>query len=245
MSKKMETIEKQSNTGEVAHWDEWNAKFRQWGTFSDEPTMRRMREVLNAVHELHLAAPSILEVGCGTGWLTAKLAECGTVMGVDLGAETVRAASERLPGVEFRAGDILSLDLPGNHFDVVVTLETLSHVADKNAFMEKMARVLKPGGTLILTTQNKFVFDRCDVAPNIGWTREWVTMARLRNLLQSKFSIRRATSLNPRGHKGILRVVNSGKLTRLFAAFIGESRVDQLKESFGFGQTLFVVATKR
>ncbi len=230
---------------EVAHWDEWNAKFRQWGTFNDEPTMRRMREALMAVRDLRLSDPKILEVGCSTGWLTSKLAEFGTVVGVDLGAESIRAAAEKLPGIEFKAGDILELDLPSNHFDVVVTLETLSHVANKDAFMEKMAYVLKPGGTLILTTQNKFVFDRCEVAPNIGWTREWVTMTRLKELLYSKFSINRATSLDPKGHKGILRVVNSGKLTRLTAAIIGESRLKRMKEALGFGQTLFVVAARR
>lgn len=109
---------------EVAHWDEWNAKFRQWGTFNDEPTMRRMREALMAVRDLRLSDPKILEVGCSTGWLTSKLAEFGTVVGVDLGAESIRAAAEKLPGIEFKAGDILELDLPSNHFDVVVTLET-------------------------------------------------------------------------------------------------------------------------
>jgi len=239
------TMEMPPDTGEVSHWDEWNTKFRQWGTFSDEPTMRRMREAVAAVRDLQLSAPNILGVGCGTGWLTAKLAEFGTVMGVDLGPETIRAAAERLPGIEFRAGDILQLDLPGNHFDIVVTLETLSHIADKDAFMDKMVHVLKPGGILILTTQNKFVFDRCDVAPNIGWTREWVTMARLKHLLHSRFSISRATSLDPKGHKGILKVVNSDKLNRLFAAIIGESRLNRLKEAAGFGQTLFVVAVRR
>jgi 2-polyprenyl-3-methyl-5-hydroxy-6-metoxy-1,4-benzoquinol methylase len=241
----METLKMPPNIREVAHWDEWNAKFRQSGTFNDEPTMRRTREALAAVRDLRLSSPKILEVGCGTGWLTAKLAEFGTVVGVDLGAESIRAAAEKLPGIEFKAGDILEIDLPSNHFDVVVTLETLSHVADKDAFMEKMAYVLKPRGTLILTTQNKFVFDRCEVAPNIGWTREWVAMARLKKLLHPKFSINRATSLDPKGHKGILWVVNSGKLTRLFAAIIGESRVKRLKEAFGFGQTLFVVAVRR
>ena len=92
------------DTSEVSHWDEWNTKFRQWGTFSDEPTMRRMREALAAVRDLRLSAPNILEVGCGTGWLTAKLAEFGTVMGVDLGADTIRAAAEKLPGDRIQGG---------------------------------------------------------------------------------------------------------------------------------------------
>ncbi len=233
------------DTGEVSHWDQWNIKYRQWGKFDDEPTMRRMREVLAAVRDLRKGNPKILEVGCATGWLTAKLAELGTVMGIDLGEDSIRYAASKLPSVDFKAGDILELDLPINHFDVVVTLETLSHVADKDRFMRKMAQVLKPGGTLILTTQNKCVFDRCDVAPNIGWTREWVTMRRLKRLVQSRFSITRASSFDPKGHRGILRLVNSGKVNRLLAMILRESRVKRLKESAGFGQTLFLIAVKR
>jgi 2-polyprenyl-3-methyl-5-hydroxy-6-metoxy-1,4-benzoquinol methylase len=241
----MKVTEMPLNTGEISHWDEWNTKYRQWGTFGDEPTMRRMREVLEAVRNVHKNDANILEVGCGTGWLSAKLAEFGTVMGVDLGVESIRYASAKLPSIDFKAGDILELDLPVNHFDIVVTLETLSHVADKNAFMDKMARLLKPGGILILTTQNKFVFDRCKVVPNVGWTREWVTMSRLKQLLHSRFSITKATSLDPTGHLGILRAVNSTKLNRLFAAIVGEFRVIRFKEAAGFGQTLFIVAVRR
>ena len=233
------------NIGEVSHWDEWNTKFRQWGQFDDEPTMRRMREVLMAVRALQKSDARILEVGCATGWLTAKLVEFGTVMGVDLGADSIRYAAAKLPSVEFKAGDILELDLPINHFDIVVTLETLSHIADKDRFMQKMAQSMKTGGTMILTTQNKFVFDRCDVAPNIGWTREWVNMARLKRLVRSRFTITRATSFDPKGHRGILRLINSSKVNRLLARIVGESRLKRMKESAGFGQTLFLIAVKR
>ncbi len=230
---------------EVLHWDNWNSKYRQWDALDDDPSKRRMREVLASLGALQIGDAKILEVGCGTGWLSARLAEYGAVTAVDLGVEIIQTAAKRMPEIDFRSGDICELDLPAGHFDVVVVVETLSHVVDQEQFIERIAYLLKQGGALILTTQNKFVFDRCNVGPNVGYRRQWVTMRRLKELLNPKFSVTRATSLEPKGHQGILRIVNSCKLNRLFAAVFGEGRIKQLKEDAGMGQTLFAVASRR
>ena len=234
-----------AKASEILHWDEWNAKYRQWDALDDEPSIRRMHEVLASIGALHVGDAKILEVGCGTGWLSAKLAEYGAVTAVDLGVEIIKDAAKKMPQIDFRSGDICELDLPTNYFNVVVAVETLSHVVNQEQFIERIAALLKKSGTLILTTQNKFVFDRCSVAPNVGYRRQWVTMGRLKQLLNPKFSIKRATSLEPKGHHGILRIINSNKLNRLFAAVFGEARMKRLKEGVGLGQTLFAVAVRR
>jgi 2-polyprenyl-3-methyl-5-hydroxy-6-metoxy-1,4-benzoquinol methylase len=230
---------------EILHWDEWNSKYRQWDALDDEPSKRRMREVLASLGALQIGDAKILEVGCGTGWLSAKLAKYGTVTAVDLGVEIIQNAAKKMPEIDFRSGDICELDLPANHFDVVVVVETLSHVVNQEQFIERIAHLLKQGGALILTTQNKFIFDRCNVAPNVGYRRQWVTMRRLKQLLNPKFFITRATSLEPQGHQGILRITNSSRLNRLIAAVFGEGRIKRLKEDAGLGQTLFAVAVRR
>ena len=224
------------NASEISHWDSWNSKYRQWDALDDEPSKRRMREVLASLSALQIGEARILEVGCGTGWLSAKLASYGTVTAVDLGVEIIQNAAKKMPEIDFRSGDICELDLPANHFDVVVVVETLSHVANQDQFIERIANLLKLGGALILTTQNKFVFDRCTVAPNVGYRRQWVTMKRLQQLLDPKFSITRATSLEPKGHRGILRILNSSTLNRLFATVFGEGRIKRLKEMPGLGR---------
>lgn len=232
-------------TAESQHWDSWNLKYRQPEAL-DEPSRRRMREVLASLSGLNLPDAKILEIGCGTGWLSSKLTAFGPVTAVDLADEVIRTARTQMPEIDFRSGDVLELELPLNSFDVIVTVETLSHVQDQERFVHRIAHLLKPRGYLILTTQNKFVFDRCEgVPPNIGYIRKWVTMKTLKQLLSLEFSILRATSLEPEGHIGVLRIVNSTKLNRLLDSVIGTSRVKRLKEAVGLGQTLFAVAVKR
>jgi 2-polyprenyl-3-methyl-5-hydroxy-6-metoxy-1,4-benzoquinol methylase len=230
---------------EVQHWDSWNSKYRQPETV-DEPSKRRLREVLASFAQLKVRGARILEIGCGTGWLSSKLTEFGAVTAVDLAEGVIAAAKAQMPEIDFRSGDVLELDLPVLSFDVVVTLETLSHVYGQERFIHRIAQLLKPGGHLVLTTQNKFVFDRrSGVVQNPVYIRKWVTMKTLKRLLRPEFSIFRATSLDPEGHLGVLYVLNSGKLNRIFEAGMGSARVKRLKEAAGLGQTLFVVAVKR
>lgn len=147
---------------EIEHWDSWNLAYRQPGIVSvDRATNRRMEEVLASLSRLRIPGARILEVGCGTGWLSQRLADFGSVTAVDLGAEIIRKAQASMPHIDFRSGDVLDLELPVNGFDVAVTVETLAHVADQVKFVHRIAQLLKPGGHLVLTTQNKFVFDRC------------------------------------------------------------------------------------
>ncbi len=193
---------------EVQVWDNWNSKHRQGRL--DEPSKRRMREILASVADLKIQGAKILEVGCGTGWLSSKLCEFGKVTAVDLGMEIIETAKVRYPEIDFRSGDIHTLDLPLNSFHVIVTLEIFSQVPDQLAFVRRLSQLLKPAGLLLLITQNKSVFERrADVRPNVGYIRKWVTMETLKHLLRPEFSIRHATSLEPEGHLGLLRVINS------------------------------------
>jgi len=233
------------SVAQLKHWDDWNSKYRQPDTI-DAPSKRRMSEVLSALSQLKLRGAKILEIGCGTGWLSSRLTEFGAVTAVDLAVEVIRVAKEQIPQIDFRSGDIMEIDLPTNYFDVIVTLETFSHVSSQAKFIARMAELLNADGHLVLTTQNKFVFKRrSGVVQNPTYTRRWVTMRELKRLAVSKFSILRATSLEPDGHLGVLRVINSSKLNRLLGAMVGPENLRKWKESLGFGQTLFVVAVKR
>ena len=55
----------------------------------------------------------------------------------------------------------MTLDLELEGFDVIVSLEVLAHVDDKRAFVSRMASLLRPGGMLMLATQNRPVLERC------------------------------------------------------------------------------------
>src|SRR5271167_4235526 len=91
----------------VQIWDKWNSTYRQGRL--DEPSKVRMREVLAVMNDLRVRDVKILEVGCGTGWLSAKLSEFGKVTAVDLGAKIIETAQVNYPGIDFRSGDIQTL----------------------------------------------------------------------------------------------------------------------------------------
>jgi SAM-dependent methyltransferase len=97
----------------------------------------------------------VLDAGCGVGYGAAFLAGVARrVVGVDRDEDAIAYARERYarPNVEFRVGDVLHLDLGDAEFDAVCSFETIEHVDDADAFVAEMARVLRPGGVLVVST---------------------------------------------------------------------------------------------
>jgi 2-polyprenyl-3-methyl-5-hydroxy-6-metoxy-1,4-benzoquinol methylase len=96
----------------------------------------------------------VLDVGCGEGWFCAALAEAGVVnvVGVDVAAEAIRRARARHPQLRFEVCG--ESELPGGDcsFDVIWLGEVIEHVRDGLGLLAECARVLGPGGRLLLTT---------------------------------------------------------------------------------------------
>jgi 2-polyprenyl-3-methyl-5-hydroxy-6-metoxy-1,4-benzoquinol methylase len=97
----------------------------------------------------------VLDVGCGEGAFSAALAERGAApIAVDVADEPLRRLRARFSGLSdvrrARAGD--ALPLADGEADVVWAGEVIEHVVDVGAFATELRRVLRPGGTLVLTT---------------------------------------------------------------------------------------------
>lgn len=98
----------------------------------------------------------ILEVGVGTGALLPELVACGrTVIGVDHSAAMLDEARRRveaagLDGVELRLGEMAHLPLPDRSVGCVVVNMVLHHAPDPQAVLREVARVLLPGGLLLI-----------------------------------------------------------------------------------------------
>lgn len=106
-----------------------------------------------------IAGKAVLEVGCGAGDFAFALElQGGLVTALDFSATAIevarRKASERGSQVVFQQADACSLPFPDEGFDVVFSCECLEHLPDPAGAVREMARVLKPGGALILTTEN-------------------------------------------------------------------------------------------
>lgn len=93
----------------------------------------------------------ILDLGCGTGELTQKIADAGAaVIGADASAEMVGKARRAFPGVDFRVMDARSLAF-GEPFDAVFTNATLHWIseADQPTVLTNVLAALKPGGRFV------------------------------------------------------------------------------------------------
>ena len=229
-------------------WNEWNMKHRgvEQVAHLDRATLRRRETVLQWLAELKLKNPKILDLGCSTGWLSKQLSELGEVVGTDISDESIQQARLLYPNIQFECANFLDPDPRRELFDVVVAMDVISCVADQAQFIERVCQVLKPGGYLFLATPNRFVYDRrTDVAPQgAGQIRHWNYRGEIKQLLGHDFQILRFTTLVPEGHLGILRLVNSYKLNGALDRVTAPGALDHLKERFGLGQTIAVLAKR-
>lgn len=224
-------------------WDSWAAISGDKGY--EEISARQARTVCDWLSSLDVTDMKLLEVGCGTGWLCPRLAAFGNVTATDLSPTQIETARTLFPQVRFLAGDFMTLELEPEQFDVVVTLEVLAHVADQQAFVERIARLLKPNGLLMLATQNRPVLERYNriEPPGPGQIRRWVDARDLTALLSRSFRVLELKSVTPRSNRGIMRLLNSRKINYPIRALF-DDRFERLKERLGLGWTLVALARK-
>ena len=91
-----------------------------------------------------------LDVGCGTGALTAQLAQIGDVTGIDSSPDFVTYAANQLPSGLFLVGNAMALPFDDDSYDVAVSGLVLNFVSDHGAVVAELARVVLPGGTVAL-----------------------------------------------------------------------------------------------
>lgn len=102
------------------------------------------------------AKMSVLDVGCGPGYVSAAAAELGaTSTGLDFSQEMIAIAKRMFPKIEFRKGDAQKLPFDDASFDCVVANFSLLHLASPGQAMAEANRVLKAGGRFGFTTWAK------------------------------------------------------------------------------------------
>ncbi|WP_035567562.1 class I SAM-dependent methyltransferase [Hymenobacter sp. IS2118] len=91
----------------------------------------------------------ILDLGCGSGELTAEIARRGAaVVGLDASSDMLARARQQFPDLDFRLGDAASFELP-ERFDAVFSNATLHWVTAADAAIRQLHRHLRPGGRLV------------------------------------------------------------------------------------------------
>lgn len=100
----------------------------------------------------------LLDVGCGCAYIAKHFINSGTrVVSLDVAQANVEKALKKYPSDNHAAvvADVFALPFKENTFDCIVASEIIEHTVDPHAFVEALKRVLKPGGTLIISTPYK------------------------------------------------------------------------------------------
>jgi SAM-dependent methyltransferase len=102
----------------------------------------------------------VLDAGCGVGWGGQILLDAGacSVVGVDIAHEAVADAVRRVPAARFTVGDLAAMPVATASIDVVVCFEAIEHVQEPHRALDEFARVLAPGGSLLVSSPNPFVY---------------------------------------------------------------------------------------
>jgi len=105
------------------------------------------------LRQLHPNCQAALEIGCGKGEFSRRLAERSSrVLALDLSPEMIRIArASCAPGsnIEFQIADVMTYDLPADGFDCIASIATLHHLPLPEIF-HKIKAALKPGGVLLI-----------------------------------------------------------------------------------------------
>jgi ubiquinone/menaquinone biosynthesis C-methylase UbiE len=128
--------------------------YRAWAEAYDQPGNQLIDLEQPIVWEIldDLPRGTALDAACGTGRHAGHLAALGhTVIGVDSSPEMLAVARAKVPGADFRVGDLHQLPVPDQHADVVVCALALTHVPELAPVLAEFVRVMRPGGHLVIS----------------------------------------------------------------------------------------------
>ena len=218
-------------------------------------------------------ARRVLDLGCAFGFGTRRVADRGFVAGIDLNEAHVRRAARAGGGARYLRAGGEHLPFADAAFDAVLCLDVLEHVRDEWAVLCEVARVLRPGGALILSVPHRGtlarfdsinrcpeLWDMAEVAPGrdvgeaTGEVHRHYAVRELRALLAPNFAIDRVH----RSGLGVAEIVNIPlvwtsrrllRLPRLYDAlqyaYFSIYMAEDLLPMGRFGYHLMVRATRR
>jgi ubiquinone/menaquinone biosynthesis C-methylase UbiE len=112
----------------------------------------------------------VLDAGCGSGYGTAEFGNAASVIAMDISADAISHARKSFsrPGVRFLQAACERLPFADESFDLVTTFEVIEHLVSRRELLDEVCRVLKPGGTLLVSTPNKeyYAESRAGSGPN-------------------------------------------------------------------------------
>jgi SAM-dependent methyltransferase len=183
--------------------------YAQWAQHYDEPGNALLDAEEPVVREILDALPVgvTLDAACGTGRHSVYLASLGhEVIGVDTSPEMLEIARAKVPSGDFHEADLRALPLADDSVDIVVCGIAVSHIPDLAPAFAEFARVLRPGGHLVLSDSRGLIGDiglqlpRTRPDGTFGYIPVWGRLASdyLAAALPLGFEVRRCEELRGR-----------------------------------------------
>jgi 2-polyprenyl-3-methyl-5-hydroxy-6-metoxy-1,4-benzoquinol methylase len=149
---------------------------------SDNPVHQRL--FFGYVASEQYAKGDLLEVGCGTGrGIEILVNAADNYTGIDKNEPLIKEHTAKYPQSKFYDQNVPPFtNIPDESMDTVITFHVIEHIKDDNEFVKEIKRVLKPGGTAIVTTPNV----EMRLARNPWHVREY-TRDGLKGLLEKYF----------------------------------------------------------
>ena len=163
----------QHTTESRSEYDDWHARVSASETANTivmQPWHRSALELAGSIAGLR-----VLEVGCGRGDFAIRLADekPSELVAMDYSPVAIETGKRRAAAlgkpVRFLCGDGQSLPFKDSYFDLILSCETLEHVFRPRAMTGEIARVLRPDGRYVLTTENYFN------GTSLAWLKAWAT----------------------------------------------------------------------
>ncbi|WP_218617211.1 class I SAM-dependent methyltransferase [Cryptosporangium aurantiacum] len=160
----------------------------------------RRHEVAYLAAHPWVRGATVLEAGAGEGYGADILSRAARrVIAVDYDAAACEHAAKAYPKLSVVRANLVELPLAAQSVDIVVNLQVIEHLWDQPRFLAECARVLRPAGTLILSTPNRLTFSPgLDAPVNPFHTRE-LSAAELTELLEPHFRVDRMYGVHHRG----------------------------------------------
>jgi len=149
---------------DLARWnDEMVLKYHKEGTlFESKNLILRLLEIMRLKKMIRVGKikkkDTILDLGCGEGFLISFLPEKNKIIGVDISKVALKRAKNFLAGkknFELKYGDAQNLKIPNETFDKIFCSEMLEHLPNPKKAIEEIRRVLKKNGLAIISVPDE------------------------------------------------------------------------------------------
>jgi 2-polyprenyl-3-methyl-5-hydroxy-6-metoxy-1,4-benzoquinol methylase len=174
----------------------YDERWKNENVSNKPPNAHRVELVAKAAAEAAKKSPrvDILDVGCGNGWILARLSELtgerATLHGIEPSAEGVKNTQQKVPRANVRQCSLANLE-SGASFDIITCSEVIEHVMDQQGFLADLANRLRKTGVLILTTPNgryaSHYFDYHHIEPQP--VEKWIEKSQILNWSGALFEV--------------------------------------------------------